>query len=119
LAKVSILLVPYPLENYLKETKNVLDSILIVVCVSELFFHGIAAKSLLEDYLLFLKILKATLLYRLLKYNAFAQNILEIAYETLPTYANLMLLMFFLIFNYSLLGLQIFKDKFDKKMIIG
>lgn len=89
----------------MRETKNVLDSVMIVVCVSEVFFHGVEAKGQLEVYLLILRILKATLVYRLLKYNAFAQNILEIAYETLPTYANLTLLMFFLILNYSLLGL--------------
>jgi len=83
----------------LKETKNVLDTILVLVCLSEIFFEGI------DHYLILLKILKATFVYRLLKYNSFAQNILEIAYTTLPTYLNLILLMFILILNYSFFGL--------------
>lgn len=76
---------------------------MVLLCLSEIFFSNVPI-SKLELFVTILTILKAALFYRLLRYNEFAESILIIASDTMSSYANLTLLMFFLIMNYALFG---------------
>lgn len=106
------------IDKFLSQKKNLLETILVILCLSELIFSNVPI-SKLDLFITILTILKAALFYRLLKYNDFAESILIIASDTMPSYANLTLLMFFLIMNYALFGFQIFHKKFDKSQVVG
>jgi hypothetical protein len=51
--------------------------------------------------------------YRVIKYNSFAVKLANITTRTIPSYANLILLMFLTITVYAFLGMELFANKFD------
>jgi hypothetical protein len=59
----------------------------------------------LDPVLIYMHVIKALLFFRIFHYNAFGSKMIDIAEKTLPSYANLTLLLFFLILNYALLGI--------------
>jgi hypothetical protein len=73
-------------------------------------FHTVKPDPDMATIFLYVQVLKAVLFFRVIGYNQFATKLMVIAYRTLPQYITLTLLMFFVILNFALLGVQIFGD---------
>ena len=62
---------------------------------------------------------KAILFYCIIKYNDFAMRMAFITEKTLPSFLNLIVLMFFIIVIYAYVGLGLFVGRFPQNTIPG
>lgn len=93
-------------KNYFRGPIHVIESLLILINTTDVILSNTQI-ALYERYegLKYLGVLKALLFFRVINYNYLASNMIHSVSLTFPSYANLTLLLFFLITNYALFGI--------------
>lgn len=111
--EIGMKMISQGLKKYFNNNKNLLEFIVIMVCILQIFLAGTKLSSI-ENEIKLMRAFKALMFYRVIKYNVFAVRIMNIAQRTVPSYLNLAFLMFFFISIFAIIGMEFFVKRFNE-----
>lgn len=97
-------IISIPFRKFVRNNNNIFQALILMVCLSEIILTFMLITDD-EEITQFLRGFMAILFYRIIKYNKFAVKIMNIASKTLPSYINLIILMFVMILIYGLFAM--------------